>query len=190
MEARFGNEVKEARELRGWTQERLRRALLEGYGIDLSPTAMTRLEGGKRPIRLNEVSALAKLLGLDLQQYGSGIPRLSEEEYEEARRELQRIIVEQGRAAERASQLEQEGAEIMRIRKELAQQRARYEWMTGEYEVEREGAAEQGGEVRSAPPLRERAALRRRVRGGGRRASRPPQCQLGDQDVRAPYAGF
>lgn len=69
-EAQFGALVRDRRTLLQWTQEQLRRRLLDGYGIELSKTAMARLEQGKRPIRLNEVAALAQLLEIDLQVYG------------------------------------------------------------------------------------------------------------------------
>lgn len=65
-EHQFGVWVKNAREMRGWSQEALARHLKETAGLDLHQSAVARLEGGKRAIRLNEASALAKLLGLDL----------------------------------------------------------------------------------------------------------------------------
>jgi transcriptional regulator with XRE-family HTH domain len=66
----FGKAVRDVRRTRGWTQEQLRRRLLDGYGIDLSKTAMARLELGQRPIRLNEVHAIAQLLGIDMSGFG------------------------------------------------------------------------------------------------------------------------
>lgn len=96
-ETRFGAYVKQVREARGWTQEFLRRQLADQFSVELSSTAMARLEQGKRPIRFNEVAALAKLFGLDLREYGSVIPRLTEDEYRKAVHEVEKI-----RTAERA----------------------------------------------------------------------------------------
>lgn len=62
----FGILVRGARDARGWTQEELRKRLLEEYGVKLEKTAMIRLESGNRPIRFNEVVALSSLLDLDL----------------------------------------------------------------------------------------------------------------------------
>jgi transcriptional regulator with XRE-family HTH domain len=66
----FGEAVRSTRQARQWTQDQLRRRLLDGYGIDLSKTAMARLELGQRPIRLNEVHAISNLLGIDLSGFG------------------------------------------------------------------------------------------------------------------------
>lgn len=74
-EAAFGQAVRGARNTLGWTLDHLRGRLLDGYGIDLSKTAMARLEQGNRPIRLNEVHALAHLLGIDLSGFGRGTAR-------------------------------------------------------------------------------------------------------------------
>lgn len=90
-EEHFGAMVRQAREAREWTQEMLRRHLAE-RGVHLEKTAMIRLEQGKRPIRLNEVTVLAKLLGLDLQAYSGMGPELTTaEEYEEALAENERV---------------------------------------------------------------------------------------------------
>jgi transcriptional regulator with XRE-family HTH domain len=69
-ETTFGRAVRSARTTLGWTQEQLRRRLLDAYDIDLSKTAMARLEQGGRPIRLNEVYGLAQVLGIDLSGFG------------------------------------------------------------------------------------------------------------------------
>lgn len=64
-EERFGAEVRQRRTARGWTQ-----ALLVRYsGSTLDQSSMTRLELGKRAIRLNEAAALAGVLGIDLNSY-------------------------------------------------------------------------------------------------------------------------
>lgn len=67
-EVQFGRAVSNARNVLGWTQERLRREVHAAYRIDLSKTAMSRLEKGERPIRLNEVAAIAAVLGMDAKE--------------------------------------------------------------------------------------------------------------------------
>lgn len=136
-EERFGAQVKAAREARGWTQERTREDLKQRYGLFLSSTAMTRLEQGRRPIRLNEVTALSKLLGLDLRQYAADtLPRLSANEYTKALEQLEHL---QEREREVAERLSEQIAELGRERRELAEERWRLEAMIGEYENRNDG---------------------------------------------------
>jgi transcriptional regulator with XRE-family HTH domain len=90
-EAAFAAAVRDGRSNLRLTQEQVRRRLLDGFGIDLSKTAMSRLEQGERPIRLNEVAALAKILGIDLRLGGQEIRESANErkaDEEEVRREL------------------------------------------------------------------------------------------------------
>lgn len=87
-EASFGTMVRERRALLRLTQEELRRRLLDSYGIDLSKTAMSRLEAGERPIRLNEVHALAQLLELDLTVFGRSPTRSVVEELDETLQDI------------------------------------------------------------------------------------------------------
>jgi transcriptional regulator with XRE-family HTH domain len=134
-EQHFGAMVRQAREARDWTQESLRRHLAD-RGVHLEKTAMIRLEQGRRPIRLNEVAVLAKLLGLDLKAYTSSMPQLTAREYAAAKTDLQRVIREQEQAAGRSAELESGLAEVMRTRRDLADQRAHLEWLVGEYEFE------------------------------------------------------
>lgn len=70
-ESAFGRLVRSTRNARGWTLDQLRRRVLDGFGIDLSKTAMARLEQGNRPIRLNEVAAIARVLEIDLFAFGT-----------------------------------------------------------------------------------------------------------------------
>lgn len=100
-EVTFGNQVRKARETRGWTQDRLRRVLREAAGLDLSSTAMTRLEQGKRPIRLNEVAALASVLDLSLDRYANGPVRLTQDEYERAAHGLEQLRAREAEADQR-----------------------------------------------------------------------------------------
>ncbi|MET7705454.1 helix-turn-helix transcriptional regulator [Micromonospora sp. NPDC005413] len=97
-EQRFGGQVREARELRGWSQEALARHLRESAGLELHQTAIARLERGERAIRLNEVAALAQVLGLRLDQYAGGKPPLTAEEYEQAQ-----VLLEETRRQEAAA---------------------------------------------------------------------------------------
>lgn len=75
----------------------------------MDQAAVARLEGGKRSIRLNEASALAKLLGLDLQALSSVVPRLTAEEYEEAKASLEEATEKEAEAA----------SELRRVKDEL-----------------------------------------------------------------------
>lgn len=92
VEATFGEQVRAAREERGWSQESLARHLRDTSGIDLHQTAIGRLELGQRAIRLEEAASLARLLGIDLQSVSDDTPRLVDEaEYEAAVAEVLRL---------------------------------------------------------------------------------------------------
>lgn len=84
-EEAFGAQVRAARESRQWTQAYLRRQLATAFNIKLSQTAMARLEQGKRPIRLNEVSALAHLLRLDISRYAEPSEPVTADTYDDAK---------------------------------------------------------------------------------------------------------
>lgn len=140
----FGAQVRKARELRGWTQERLRLYLRDASGIDLSSTAMARLEQGKRPIRLNEVAALADLLNISLSEYEGGNTRPTEQQYSAALRELAELF---GREFEtetrlkiiddRATDIELERMALMNERAELRRLRAQLTAVVRRYKKER-----------------------------------------------------
>jgi transcriptional regulator with XRE-family HTH domain len=138
-EQHFGHQVRDAREARGWSQEALGRHLSATSGIELSQTAITRLEQGKRPIRLNEASALAKLLGLELQQYAGTLPKLTEQEYEQAKVSLAEAVRAEEQAVEELRRVRQDlderAAELSRDQRYWAEQRWRFEMMIGEYEA-------------------------------------------------------
>jgi transcriptional regulator with XRE-family HTH domain len=142
-EQHFGAQVKEAREVSGWTQEALARHLQQASGIGLSQTAITRLEQGKRPIRLNEASALAKLFGLDLQALSGTLTQLTDDEYQQAKAELENVVQKERAVAEKSSQLQEhlatEVAELMRERRHLIELRWRYKAMVDEYEARGNG---------------------------------------------------
>ncbi|WP_430497870.1 helix-turn-helix domain-containing protein [Micromonospora trifolii] len=101
-EQRFGAQVRRAREERGWSQEALARKLRDTAGIELHQTAIARLERGERAIRLNEVTALARILDLDLTEYGGSGVRLTHDAYEQAKEQLQRLYQQQTEAREQA----------------------------------------------------------------------------------------
>lgn len=65
-EQRFAQLVRDKREANGWSQEELARRVSAATGIPFHQTGITRIEGGRRNIRLNEVVVLAQALGIDL----------------------------------------------------------------------------------------------------------------------------
>ncbi len=56
---RFGRNVREARDQRGWTQEEL------AHRSDLSPVQISRIERGAREIRLSTLIKLIEALEID-----------------------------------------------------------------------------------------------------------------------------
>ncbi|WP_169807093.1 helix-turn-helix domain-containing protein [Micromonospora rosaria] len=155
-EETFGAQVRKAREVRGWTQERLRTYLRDASGIDLSSTAMARLEQGKRPIRLNEVAALTDLLDLSLTQYGGRSAQVSEQEYEELRARLTTMADQEYRLvdmlrrvdAEREA-LHRQVAEVRHARNQIAVTLAEYDRALRALAEAREAAAD--GQHQEAP---------------------------------------
>jgi transcriptional regulator with XRE-family HTH domain len=131
----FGAQVRLAREARQWTQEALARHLRETSGIGMDQAAVARLEGGKRSIRLNEASALAKLLGLDLQALSGVVPRLTAEEYEEAKKKLAEATAEEATCAAELRKLEVTVSELQRDRRHWSTELWRYGQMIAEYEA-------------------------------------------------------
>lgn len=63
MEALVGVQVRRLRTERGWSQAQLGQKL-SPYGFDLTQTTVAKLELGQRPLRLNEVAAIAHLFGV------------------------------------------------------------------------------------------------------------------------------
>ncbi|WP_158289833.1 helix-turn-helix domain-containing protein [Micromonospora sp. S4605] len=159
-EEAFGAQVRQAREARGWTQDRLRRTLREVAGVDLSSTAMARLEGGKRPIRLNEVTALARVLELDLTQYGGRELRLMQHEaYEHAQERLTELRARLKTAELGFAELDIRASEAMALRAQALQhldalrrehaqlEAAVRQYETGRAELARELGGEDGGQA-------------------------------------------
>lgn len=142
-EQRFGAQVREGREIRGWSQEALARHLREAAGIELHQTAIARLERGERAIRFNEVTALAKLLGLDLQAYSGTLPALTDSEYEWAKEQLQKLRAEEERTAREWERvvMEQDAllSSFIEARREAVGKRQAMEAMIRAYEERRDG---------------------------------------------------
>lgn len=130
--------------MRGWSQEALARHLRDAAGIDLHQTAVARLERGERTIRFNEVTALAKLLGLDLHSYSAGIPQLTPEEYAEAKERLPQLVKEEWAArdtmAELSEQYDAKRREAERSVSRLKDQRKRLQAAIQAYEERRSAA--------------------------------------------------
>lgn len=64
-DANFVANMKAAREARGWTQAAMA-AELGKIGVDLSQSAISRIEKGERDVRLHEAREIARLLGASL----------------------------------------------------------------------------------------------------------------------------
>lgn len=63
-EEKFALLMKERREALGWSQDELARRVTAATGVTMHQTAVTRIEGLQRNIRLNEVVTLAQVLGI------------------------------------------------------------------------------------------------------------------------------
>ena len=68
-----GHRFRELRNERGWSQEDLAERM-KAFGLRWSQATVTRLEAATRPIRLNEVAALAAAFGLNLTDFLAGAP--------------------------------------------------------------------------------------------------------------------
>lgn len=114
-EQRFGIMVRRAREAREWTQEELRKRLAD-CGISLEKTAMIRLEGGKRPIRFNEVVALSQLLDIKLST-STFTPEwhMDDEALERATDELERLEREIDQHTQQLAGVEFQRQELLMI---------------------------------------------------------------------------
>lgn len=105
-EANVGKRTRRHREQRGWSQEELGRRL-GNYGFAMHQTTVAKLENGSRPIRLNEVQALADIFGVspgDLFEEDTSVQ--NEHEVAVAAREVQRAsaaLAEAARAMDAAA---------------------------------------------------------------------------------------
>jgi transcriptional regulator with XRE-family HTH domain len=88
-ESTFANKLRELREERGLSQSQVAGMLSDKHGIKLDPTAITRLEGGSRSLRLDVAVALADVLGTSLEKM---LGQDTEELLSEQEREVQALI--------------------------------------------------------------------------------------------------
>lgn len=70
----FGQNVREARMRKNWSQRELAEAL-NVRSVKLDPSAVTRIERGVRDVKLREALAIAECLDVDVQQLWSPIGR-------------------------------------------------------------------------------------------------------------------
>lgn len=78
-----GRRTRELREERGWSQAELGRRLA-AYGFDMHQSTVAKLENSVRPIRYNEIDALAEIFGVHvMEMIGVGD---ANEEFEQAGR--------------------------------------------------------------------------------------------------------
>lgn len=61
--------VRRAREAREWTQGTLSRRLMDEADTPVDQSGIARIEAGRRVVRLNEVVALSKVLGIALNHF-------------------------------------------------------------------------------------------------------------------------
>ena len=133
-EETFGDEVRRARETRGWSQETLVRHLQERTGVTLHSTAITKIERptNRRALRANELAALAYVLGISPGYFLTARDRITDDaHYDAVKAEAARLTEEverdDGVLAQRTAELAtiQRGAEerrqrLDRIRRMLA----------------------------------------------------------------------
>lgn len=90
-EARFAQRFRQLREAAGLSQTQVSYRLRDDHGLTLDPSAVTRIEGAKRAIRLNEAVALASVVGSSLADIAAG-PSLDVEVSLAAYQALQAVI--------------------------------------------------------------------------------------------------
>jgi transcriptional regulator with XRE-family HTH domain len=88
-ESTFANKLRDLREEKRLSQSQVAAMLSDKHGIKLDPTAITRLEGGSRTLRLDEAVALADVLGTSLDRM---LGQETEELLSEQEREVQTQI--------------------------------------------------------------------------------------------------
>lgn len=113
--------VRELREGLGWSQARLARELAD-LGMQLDATAITRIESGKRGVRIEEAWALAAALRTELDGL---VPTLTTVmSLEDRIRYAEERLAQWRRRAERdQKEIADEEAEIARLRELLEKQR-------------------------------------------------------------------
>jgi transcriptional regulator with XRE-family HTH domain len=90
----IGQRIGDIRAAQGMTQARLAREMSEALGCEVKPLIVTRIEGGKRPLIVDELVVIARVLDVDvaelLRTTGSPLPRM----------ELQRARIEYDNACD------------------------------------------------------------------------------------------
>lgn len=90
----IGHRIGEIRAAQGMTQAALARHMSAALGKEVKPLIVTRIEGGKRPLVVDELSVIAAALGVEvaelLRNVGSPLPRI----------ELQRARIEYDNACD------------------------------------------------------------------------------------------
>jgi transcriptional regulator with XRE-family HTH domain len=115
LEVTVGRRTRQFREQRGWSQADLGQRL-GAYGAALHQTSISKLEAGARPIRLDEVGALADLFEVrpaDLFEdaVGSDRVRKAEDAYRHAHGHMHAQALQHSRARQRLAAAEQEVTE-------------------------------------------------------------------------------
>lgn len=135
-ERRLGAKVRELRRERGWSQEDLARRL-DAFGYQMHQTTVAKLEAGERPIRVNELAALAVILEVtaaeliaDLSLVPPDVARLEktlrnlEKTYADLHSEVLSVVAEMAAAEARAAVLREKVPEFERLRDQVARQLA------------------------------------------------------------------
>ena len=126
-EAKVAERTRKLREERGWSQEELGRKL-GTYGFAMHQTTVAKLEGAARPIRLNEVQALANIFGVSPADLFEDAFVQNEHELAVAAREVQRASAALAEAEQTVNRARMEAAvaqdHAARAVSELAERRA------------------------------------------------------------------
>ncbi len=87
--------------------------MLATVGVDVHQTAIARLECGKRAVRFNEATALARVLDLDLRAIADGRSLPAAEELEALRVEGRRLRAEEERIARDLARVQEARAMLL-----------------------------------------------------------------------------
>jgi cell division inhibitor SepF len=109
VETVFARRLRETREAAGLSQVRLAALLADQAGMELDPTAITRIERGQRGIALREAYSLAHVLGVPLEYLCRPYPQPEAEQLSLA---LQRAKLEYAEAEAEANSARHHLAEI------------------------------------------------------------------------------
>ena len=78
MEGVFARSLRSLRGARKWSQARLAAEVAERRGLNLDPTAITRIERGQRGVSLSEAVAIAAVLGASVDEMCMNAPGADE----------------------------------------------------------------------------------------------------------------